>query len=82
MPSRLGPGEREYRGYEEWALNPLEAQFLLHRGFALVDGHPQPVMFIHNEAYVTQVRVYGSDPLYSLAAVYYAADAKEPVHAQ
>src|SRR5262252_7573037 len=77
MPSRLEPGEREYRGYEEWALHPLEACFLLHRGFALVDGQEAQVMFIHNEAFVTHVRVYGSDPLYSLEAVYWAADAKK-----
>ena len=81
LPSRLDVGEREYRGYEEWALHPSEASFLLHQGFVLVDGQPAQVQFIHNEAYVTQVRVYGSDPLYSLAAVYYAASAREPERA-
>lgn len=75
--SRLLPGQREYRGYEEWAVHPEEAIFILHRGYALVDGEKQPVQFIHNEAYVTQIRVYGSDPVYALDEKYYGPETKE-----
>lgn len=57
IPSRLSPGEREYRGYNEWAVHPDEAIYILHRGFALVDGQQRPVRFIHNEAFVTQIRI-------------------------
>ena len=59
-PSRLLPGQREYRGYEEWAVHPDEARYVLHQGFALVDGRREVVQFIHNEAYVTQIKVWGS----------------------
>ena len=57
---KLTPGQRDYRGYGEWALHPEEATFLLHRGYAIVEGRKQPVTFIHNEAFVTQVRVQGT----------------------
>lgn len=61
LPSRLQPGEREYRGYDEWVLHPDEARFVLHRGWAVVNGkRTTEVRFIHNEAYVTQLRVRGS----------------------
>lgn len=59
-PSRLPDGEHEYRGYSEWVVHPNEACFLLHRGYAVVDGIRQRVMFIHNEAHVTQLRVEGT----------------------
>lgn len=81
MPSRLDPGGREYRGYEEWAVHPEEAVVVLHRGYALVDGERCHVELIHNEAHVTQIRVWGSDPRYSLEERYYAPDAKEPAGA-
>jgi len=58
--TRLEPGEREYRGYGEWAVHPDEAQFILHRGYAVVEGVRQPVRFIQNEAFVTQIRVHGT----------------------
>jgi hypothetical protein len=58
--TRLQPGQREYRGYIDWAVHPEEAQFILHRGYAIVDGVQRPVYFDHNEAYVTQVQVIGS----------------------
>jgi hypothetical protein len=60
LPSRLEPGEREYRGYDEWAVHPEEARVVLHRGYATVHGKQAAVSFIHNEAYVTQLRVRGS----------------------
>jgi hypothetical protein len=78
-PSRLGVGEREYRGYEEWAVHPDEAHLVLERGYAIVDGQRADVLFIHNEAYVTQIRVYGSDVTYSLEANYWASPGKEHV---
>ena len=56
----LEPGQRDYRGYSEWAVHPDEASFILHRGYAVVEGVKQPVRFIHNEAFVTQIRVQGS----------------------
>lgn len=56
-PSRLEPGEHEYRGYWDWAVHPDEASFLLHRGYAIVDGQKAPVQFIHNEAFVTQIAI-------------------------
>lgn len=71
MPSKLLAGEREYRGYQEWAVHPEEAMFVLHRGYALVDGEKQPVSWIHNEAFITQIRVYGSDIAYTLEAKYW-----------
>ena len=64
--SRLEPGGREYRGYCEWAVHPDEASFILHRGHAIVDGKRAKVTFIHNEAYVTQLRVENSDIVYVL----------------
>ena len=66
VPSRLEPREREYRGYCEWVVHPDEARFILHRGYAIVDGVRAKVTFIHNEAYVTQLRVENSDILYVL----------------
>lgn len=69
IPTRLAPGEREYRGYCEWVVHPEEAIFILHRGFALVDGQREAVWFIHNEAYVTQLRVFNSDPVYRLEEI-------------
>lgn len=59
--TRLSPGERDYRGYGDWAIHPEEATFLLHRGYALVDGKPQRVRFLHNESYVTMVHVEGTN---------------------
>ena len=64
-PSRLEPGEREYRGYCEWAVHPLEAQLILTRGYAIVDGQRCHVDHIHDEAFCVQVRVWGSDPAYT-----------------
>jgi hypothetical protein len=58
--TRLKPGERAYRGYIDWAVHPEEAVFVLHRGYAVVDGTPQPVYFDHNEAFVTQIAVQGT----------------------
>ena len=52
---------------------------MLHRGYALVDGQPAEVQFIHNEAYVTQLRVYGSDVAYSLEANYWASPGADRV---
>ena len=60
VPTKLDPGQREYRGYGEWALHPEEATFLLHRGYAVVEGERMRVSFIQNEAFVTQVRVQGT----------------------
>jgi hypothetical protein len=57
MPSRLKPGEREYRGYQDWAVHPRDAVELLHRGTVTIDGHPAHVQWIHNEAFVTQIAV-------------------------
>jgi hypothetical protein len=58
--TRLEPGERDYRGYIDWAVHPEEAVFVLHRGYAVVNGTAQPVWFDHNEAYVTQIQVRNS----------------------
>jgi len=58
--TRLEPGERAYRGYIDWAVHPDEAVFVLHRGYAVVDGERQSVYFDHNEAYVTQIQVQGT----------------------
>ena len=58
--TKLEPGGRDYRGYGEWALHPDEARFLLHRGYALVEGERSDVTFVQNEAFVTQVRVQGT----------------------
>lgn len=77
IPSQLNPGQREYRGYQEWAIHPDEAVFLLHRGYAIVDGERAEIQFIHNEAFVTQIRVYGSDPNYSFDERFYGPLAKE-----
>ena len=52
-------------------LHPDEARYLLHRGYAVVDGERMPVWFIHNEAFVTQVRVFGSDPVFTMEARYW-----------
>lgn len=54
---------------------------MLHRGYALVDGQRQPVAFIHNEAFVTQVRVEGSDVTYMLAAKFHESPDSEKVPA-
>ncbi len=59
-PSQLKDGEHEYRGYAEWAVHPSEAIFLLHRGYAVVNGQQERVLFIHNEAHVTQLRIEGT----------------------
>jgi hypothetical protein len=56
----LEPGERAYRGYIDWAVHPDEAMFVLHRGYAVVNGTAQPVYFDHNEAFVTQIKVQGT----------------------
>lgn len=66
IPSRLEQGEREYRGYCEWAVHPDEARFILHRGYAIVNGERAKVLFVQNEAFVTQLRVDGSDSAYVL----------------
>jgi hypothetical protein len=58
--TQLAPGERAYRGYIDWAVHPDEAMFVLHRGYALVNGTAQPVYFDHNEAFVTQIQVQGT----------------------
>lgn len=58
--TRLEPGQRAYRGYIDWAVHPDEAMFVLHRGYAVVNGTAQPVYFDHNEAFVTQIQVQGS----------------------
>ena len=58
--ARLAPGERQYRGYGDWIVHPEEATFVLHRGYALVNGERQRVTFSHNEAYVTQITVAGT----------------------
>lgn len=58
--TRLEPGERAYRGYIDWAVHPEEAIYVLHRGYAVVDGKRQHVYFDHNEAYVTQIQVQGT----------------------
>jgi hypothetical protein len=60
VPTKLQPGEKEYRGYGEWAITPDEAQFVLHRGYAIVNGKKRHVHFIQNEAYVAQVYVDGT----------------------
>jgi hypothetical protein len=57
---RVEDGQHQARGYGEWAVHPNEAIFLLHRGYAIVDGVKQPVRFIHNEAFVTQIKVEGT----------------------
>jgi hypothetical protein len=58
--TKLEPGQREYRGYIDWAVHPEEAVYVLHRGYAIVDGVQRPVYFDHNEAHVTQIQVIGS----------------------
>jgi hypothetical protein len=58
----LENGQGQSRGYGEWIIHPLEAVYLLHRGFAIVDGARQRVEFLFNEAYVTQIRVEGTFP--------------------
>jgi hypothetical protein len=63
-PTRLEPGQREYRGYCEWAVHPLEAEFVLARGYAIVDGQPRRVQLVHEEEFVTQILVDGSDPVF------------------
>ena len=64
MPSRLEDGQHEYRGYCEWAVHPNEAKFLLDRGYAIVNGERCHVWFIHEEEFVTQLRIENSDPEY------------------
>jgi len=59
---------REYRGYCEWAVHPLEAEFILARGYAIVDGVPRTVLLIHEEAFVTVLQVDGSDPAFEESA--------------
>ena len=66
--TRLQPGERDYRGYIDWAVHPEEAVFVLHRGYAIVDGKSQYVYFDHNEAYVTQIQVQGTMSAASMSA--------------
>jgi len=56
-PSKLSPGQREYRGYEDWAVHPQDAVQLLHRGSVTLNGRPAHVQWIHNEAFVTQIAV-------------------------
>ncbi len=60
IPTRLEPGGREYRGYGDWAVHPYEARLVLHRGYAIVDGNPANVFFIHNEKHATQIHVEGT----------------------
>jgi len=57
---RLEPGEKRYRGYNDWAVHPDEARYVLHRGYAVVNGERRHVYFDHNEAFVTQIVVEGS----------------------
>lgn len=58
--TKLNPGERDYRGYIDWAVHPDEAMFVLHRGYAVVNGEQRHAYFDHNEAFVTQIQVVGS----------------------
>jgi len=58
--TKLEPGQRSYRGYNDWAVHPDEARFVLHRGYALVNGKPQHARFVQNEAYATVLTVEGS----------------------
>lgn len=51
-----------YRGYCEWAVHPLEAEFLLARGYAIVDGIRRPVHWVQDEAFCVVVFVGASDP--------------------
>jgi hypothetical protein len=44
---------------------------VLHRGYAIVDGEHARVWFIQNEAFVTQVRVEGSDREFTMEARYW-----------
>ena len=62
IPARLANGQGQSRGYGEWIVHPLEAVFLLHRGYAVVDGVRQQVEFLFNEAFVTQIKVEGTFP--------------------
>ena len=55
-------GQREYRGYCEWAVHPLEAELVLSRGYAIVDGIRRPVLRIHDEEFCVQIFVGASDP--------------------
>ena len=64
-PTRLQPGEREYRGYCEWAVHPLEAELVLGRGYAIVDGQKRFVQHIHDEEFCVQILVAQSDPAYA-----------------
>lgn len=80
--SRLEPGQHEWRGYTDWAVHPVEAIFLLHRGYAIVDGQRARVAFIHNEAYVTQLSVDGSYLVHELEQKLNDASAdRQPVEA-
>ena len=58
--TKLEPGARAYRGYIDWAVHPEEAVYVLHRGYAIVNGEQRHVYFDHNEAFVTQIQVEGS----------------------
>jgi hypothetical protein len=79
--TRLERGCREYRGYCEWVVHPDEARAVLHRGYAIVDGRETHVTFVHNEAYVTQLRVDGSDTSYVLEEKFLEPAAVEEVAA-
>lgn len=63
-PSRPRLGEHEYRGYQEWAVHPLEAELVLSRGYAIVDGRKRRVIHIEDEAFCSVIWVEGSDPAY------------------
>lgn len=60
LPEKIEPGHRTSRGYGEWAVHPLEAVHVLHRGYVNVNGEPRKVRFIQNEAFVTQIAVEGT----------------------
>ena len=66
-------GEHLYRGYQEWAVHPLEAELVLSRGYAIVDGRRRRVFHIQDEAFCTVILVEGSDPAYATDSIEEAA---------
>lgn len=53
--------------------------FVLHRGYAIVNGRKEFVQFIHNEAHVTHIQVDHSDQIYTLEQKFIDATKEEAV---
>lgn len=50
-------GNSQFFGYGDWAMHPLDAIELLHRGYALVDGRRSRVRMQFNLAYAAIVHI-------------------------